>query len=67
MTLYRYYFTMPVTGSFVSQEKDFDEALKAEFPNEAASRAKYLVALCDLYYSGQNIEPCDMPENPEIV
>lgn len=68
MTRYIHYFDMPVTGSFESDEEDFENALTALHHDKTTKQAvELMVAHSEVFYSFQNIEPTDMPSNPEII
>lgn len=71
MPTYRHYFNMPMTGSFLSQEEDFQEAVSKMIQERPEWHRRMifndLAALCDTKYSIDNIEPVDMPGNPGII
>ena len=68
MPRYRHHFEMPVAGIFDSDYADFDEALDDLLPGCSPKETlKHLIDHCDCDYSIQNLEPTDMPNNPEVI
>lgn len=68
MPRYVHTFNMPVTGVFTSEYKDFEKALRQHFNGLRGHEAiKSLIDCCDTFYSIQNIEPTDIPNNPAEV
>lgn len=68
MPRYLHYFDVPVTGSFESDEEDFEEALKKRITGLSPLEAiKSLVDDCQIFHALHNIDSADMAENPEVV
>lgn len=68
MIRYLHTFDMPVTGTFTSDHKDFEEALKQYLAGRKDLDAvKAMCDRCETYYSITNIEPTDQLPNPAEI
>lgn len=68
MPRFLHYFDMPVTGSFESEEEDFDKAIDILFHDKTTKQCvEHLVAHCEFFYSCDNVTATDQVNNPEVV
>lgn len=68
MPRYRHFFSMPVAGSFESDEEDFDRALEIlHYDKSSKETVELMVSHADFFFSFDNIYPTDTDQNPEVI
>ena len=68
MPRYKHIFSMPVTGSFESEEQDFDKALEILHHDKSVKETvELMISKADLFFSFDNIYPTDTDQNPEVI